>query len=70
MSPPDRRAMLAIPDDWTPEQALAVHELLQQLTDTVWSRYDLAIIDLLAPNLDQNDTTQPDLFDFDDPCPF
>ncbi len=70
MSPPDRRATLAIPDDWTPEQALAVHELLQHLTDTVWSRYDLAIIDLLAPNLDQNDTTQPDLFDFDDPCPF
>ena len=70
MSSPDRRATLVIPDDWTPEQALAVYELLQGLTEIVWRRYDLAIIDLIAPEPDQNDTNQPDLFDFDDPCPF
>ncbi len=61
---------LELPDYWTPEQALAVFEMLKELTDTLWSRYDLAIIELLADDLYHGDTSQLDLFDFDDSIPF
>ncbi len=57
---------LELPEDWTPEQALAVFELLNELTDTLWSRYGLAIIELLADDLYHGDTSQLDLFDLDD----
>ncbi len=72
-----------IPPYWSPEQALAVYQCLQQLTDLVWERYQLQIIDLLGP-LDaspQSSLTpypqpaQTDLFDpgselFNDDPPF
>ncbi len=35
-----------------------------------WSRYDLAIIELLGDDLYHGDTSQLDLFDFDDSIPF
>ncbi len=62
-----------IPSYWSPEQALAVYQCLQQLTDLVWERYQLQIIDLLGP-LDTDpqspltpypQPTQTDLFDLD-----
>ena len=59
-----------IPDDWSPEQALAVYELLDTLRERVWDRYQLQLIKLLAPDTDQNDTSQPDLFELDDDIPF
>jgi hypothetical protein len=37
----------AVDDTWTPEQALAVMELLNDLRDRVWTHYGLAIQDLL-----------------------
>ena len=61
---------LELPDHWTPEQALAVFEMLHELTDTLWGRYNLAIIELLAGELDHGDTSQLDLFDRDDSPPF
>ena len=61
---------LDLPGDWTPEQALAVFEMLNTLTDTLWSRYDLAIIELLSGDLYYSDTSQLDLFDRDDSPPF
>jgi hypothetical protein len=33
--------------DWTPEQALTVVELLDDLRDRIWAHYDLALLDLL-----------------------
>jgi hypothetical protein len=43
MSPPSTRLLLtipfAIPAYWTPEQALAVVELLEDLRDLIWSHY-------------------------------
>ena len=43
MSPPSTRSLLtipfAIPAYWTPEQALAVVELLEDLRDLIWSHY-------------------------------
>ena len=38
-APPRRAAHVVIPTDWTPEQALAVFELLDQLRDTVATLY-------------------------------
>ena len=61
---------LQLPDDWTPEQALAVYELLNDLAEAIWNRYDRVLIDYLAGDRDQGDGSQPDLFDFDDPVPF
>jgi len=48
MSPLSAPFTLEIPDHWTPELALAVFELLNELTDTLWNRYSKAIIELLA----------------------
>ena len=59
-----------IPDDWSPEQALAVYELLDALRDRVWDRYQLQLIELLAPDTDKVDTSQLDLFDLNDEIPF
>ena len=70
MSPQPAPFTLEIPDYWTPEQALAVFEMLNELTDTLWSRYSKAIIELLADELCQGDTSQLDLFDFDDSITF
>ena len=61
---------LQLPDDWTPEQALAVYALLNDLADAVWNRYDRVLINSLADDRDPGDPSQPDLFDFDDPVPF
>lgn len=36
-----------IPDDWSPEQALAVVELLDDLREVIWGRYQLPLYELL-----------------------
>lgn len=36
-----------IQDDWSPEQALAVVELLDDLREMVWNHYQLALQELL-----------------------
>ena len=61
---------LRLPDHWTPEQALAVYELLKDLADTIWDRYELVLIEQLRGDLDPHDSAQLDLFDFDDPLNF
>lgn len=33
--------------DWTPDQALAVIELLDDLRDRIWVRYELALFELI-----------------------
>ncbi len=61
---------LDIADDWSPEQALAVYELLDALRERVWDRYQLQLIELLAPDTDEVDTSQLNLFDLNDEIPF
>ena len=61
---------LRLPDYWTPAEALAVYELLNDLADTIWNRYEVDLIEQLRSERDYGDTSQPDLFDFDDPLPF
>ncbi len=34
-----------IPDDWTPEQAMAVVDLLDTLREQIWAIYDIHLLD-------------------------
>lgn len=36
-----------VQEDWTPEQALAVVELLDDLRDVIWNRYQIPLYELL-----------------------
>jgi hypothetical protein len=60
---------LLLPNDWTAEQALAVHDFLANLTEAIWQRYEDPMIELLHGEIRQADE-QSDLFGFDDPIPF
>jgi hypothetical protein len=46
---------LRLPDYWTPEQALAVYELLKDLADTIWNRYERVLIEQLRRDLEADD---------------
>jgi hypothetical protein len=45
MTRTDLRVCCEIPDYWTPEQALAVYELLDSLRECILSRYHAQITD-------------------------
>ncbi|MFZ2452136.1 MAG: hypothetical protein WAW36_16605 [Methylovulum miyakonense] len=36
-----------IQDDWSPEQALAVIELLDDLREVIWGRYQIPLLELM-----------------------
>ena len=36
-----------IQDDWSPEQALAIVELLVDLREVIWERYQIPLLELL-----------------------
>ena len=61
MSKPDNAglqpARLTIPDYWTPDAALAVFELIDDLRNQIWRRYGLVIQDELRRQ------TEPDHID-------
>jgi hypothetical protein len=61
---------LPLPDHWSPDQALVVYQLLSDLAETIWNRYEIPLIELLTSELEQNNSSQLDLFDFNDPIPF
>ena len=52
--------LLEIPDHWTPETALAVFELINDLRDQIWSRYATDIQDELRRQLSPADTDAND----------
>ena len=52
-----------IPSYWSPEQALAVYEFLQHLTELVWDRYQFHIIDLIGVLNEHDDRPTPPLID-------
>ena len=43
-----RPITVEIPVTWTPEQALAVWEMLDELREKIWTRYSCQLQDLLA----------------------
>ena len=47
--------LLEIPDHWTPQTALALFELIDDLRDQIWSRYGLDIQDELRRQLELGD---------------
>jgi hypothetical protein len=51
--------------EWTPEQALAVYELLDDLRERIWEHYILPIQALLQEQRDTCETYQPN--NIDDP---
>ena len=59
-----RPLSVEIPVTWTPEQALAVFELLDDLRERIWELYNVQLQDLLreqqqSPGLDHSDDTLP-----------
>jgi hypothetical protein len=60
-----------IPDDWSPEQAIAVYEFLDEVRERVWDRYQEHIIEQFRINCEkEKDQGQPELFPFNDEFPF
>jgi hypothetical protein len=57
-----------IPDYWSPEQALAIYEFLDDLRERVWDQYRAQIQEQYR--IDRQDDAQPDFFDIDDELPF
>jgi len=58
LSPALNPVRLEIPDHWTPETALAVFELINDLRDQIWSRYPIDIQDALRRQLLPRDTDE------------
>jgi hypothetical protein len=59
-----RPVTVEIPVTWTPEQALAVFELLDDLRERIWEIYNVQLQDLLreqqqSPGPDDSDDTSP-----------
>ena len=53
-----------IPATWTPEQALAVYQLLDELREKIWAHYDLQLMELIredrCPSAHDTDHLEPD----------
>jgi hypothetical protein len=59
MTRTDLRKLFEIPDYWTPEQALAVYELIDGLRDIIRSRYEAQIMDALREECAPSDPPEP-----------
>jgi hypothetical protein len=60
-----------IPDYWSPEEALAVFDFIDNLREHIWARYGPDIQELCArDHITLHDNSQPDLFAPNDPLPF
>ena len=68
MTRTDLRILLEIPAYWTPEQALAVYGLLDELRELIESRYGTQIMDALreecAPSASPDPNDPPSDRDF------
>jgi hypothetical protein len=56
-----------IQEDWSPEQALAVVELLDDLREVIWNRYQLQLFELLREQHDSHTASASDSIDDTDP---
>ena len=62
---------IEIPEYWSPEQALAVWELLNEMANRIWACHEVELVELIRADLEhEHDDTQLDLFDPDDTIPF
>jgi hypothetical protein len=65
MTRSDLRVLFEIPDYWTPEQALAVHELINGLREIILSRYEAQILDALREECARSAPREPSSSDRD-----
>lgn len=56
-----------LPDDWSPEQALAVLELLDDLREVLWARYQIRVQELLVDDFCNGPGSGSECSDEDDP---
>ena len=67
-------ALFDIPQHWSPDQALAVYELLETLAQSVWETYQTPLVELIQSQLDQQPPTDSGppvrADDFNDDIPF
>ena len=61
---PGAAGSITLPCDWSPEQAVAVFEILDELRERVWARYGLQIQQVLRAQQRTTASTAAD--DFDD----
>lgn len=63
---------IRIPSHWSPQQALAVLDLLQSLSEAIWETYQQPLTAILAQQELQPEDESPleDGFPFDDDIPF
>jgi hypothetical protein len=54
---------LHIPTYWTPEQAFAVFELVNDLRDAIWQCYNVQLVDEYRDQFQPPDADLPDLDD-------
>jgi hypothetical protein len=60
-----------IPDYWSPQQALAIYEFLDELRERVWDRYGEQITERMRFEYEeQQQRAQLELFPFNDEIPF
>lgn len=62
-------AHFQVPLDLPPHTALALFELLNSLTDTLWQHYETDLVELIMDNLNAYPAAQQS-FDFNDDLPF
>ncbi len=58
-----------LPEDLSPPLALALFELLQDLTDALWQQYETDLVELIGKRRHPFPVSQQG-FDFDDDPPF
>jgi hypothetical protein len=63
------KAQFQVPLDLPPQTALALFELLNTLTDTLWQHYETELVELIMDDLNAVPASQQS-FDFNDDLPF
>jgi hypothetical protein len=58
-----------LPQDLPPKTALALFELLSELTDALWQQYETELVELIMDDLNAYPASQQS-FDFNDVLPF
>jgi len=58
-----------VPEDLSPPVALALFEVLQELTDALWQQYEIDLVELIMEERNQVPASQQ-VLDFNDDLPF
>ena len=70
MSPIESLDTFRLSEHWSPEQALAVLQLTETISEALWARYASDLGKLIAEQHGHDESPQLEMFDSDDPLPF